>query len=60
MFLAIQLGFPAMGGDGRAVPAQLGGEIPIEFGPGGVAVGVSGNVVDAQLSLVKVSPIRRV
>ena len=47
----IQLRFPAVGCEGRAVFSELRGEIPIEFGLGRVTVDVNGDVVNTQFAL---------
>ncbi len=51
LFLAIDLGFPAVGREARAILSEPGCEIPIKLGPRGIPVHADGNVVNAQLSL---------
>src|SRR6267154_2226057 len=46
-YFLIELRFAAVGGEGGAVFSELGGKIPIEFGLGGVAENMDGNVVNA-------------
>src|SRR5216683_3938828 len=47
----IELSFPAVGCEGRAISSELGGEIPIKLSPGRVPVNMNGNVVNAQFAL---------
>src|SRR5712692_9222261 len=53
LFSLIDLCFPAVGGERGAISSELGGEIPIELGPGCIPVNMNGNVVDTQFALRK-------
>src|SRR6266403_146276 len=54
LYFLIELRFAAVGGEGGAVFSELGGKIPIEFGLGGVAENMDGNVVNAQFAFREV------
>src|SRR5712692_7218268 len=53
LFSLIDLCFPAVGGERGAIFSELGGEIPIELGPGCIPVNMNGNVVNTQFALRK-------
>src|SRR5712692_5702826 len=53
LFFLIDLCFPAVGRERKAIFSELGGEIPIELGPGCIPVNMNGNVVNTQFALRK-------
>src|SRR5713101_7873949 len=50
LFFLIELSFPAVGCEGRAISSELGGEIPIKLGPRRIPVNMNGNVMNHQFA----------
>src|SRR5258708_39659007 len=50
LFSLIELCFPAVSRERRAVFSELSGEIPIELGPSSVPENMNGNIVNAQFA----------
>src|SRR5229473_4730881 len=53
LFLAIDLCFPAVGREGRAILSEPGCEIPVKLGPRGISVNMNGNVMNTQFAFRK-------